>query len=103
VHVIRRKVSGASPTAPKKGHKPLRFRWTLTIAMSDFAHYSWWPVYCDALEVNDLASAEHKLDLAEEATLLRMLDPDLSIAERSALRDAITRLKQHRMKLKKTR
>jgi hypothetical protein len=71
--------------------------------MPDFAHYSWWPVYCDALEVTDLENAEHKLALAEEATLLRMLDPDLSIAERSALRDAITRLKQHRMELKKSR
>ena len=71
--------------------------------MPDFVQYSWWPVYCDALEGTDLESTEDKLALAEEATLLRMLDPDLSIAERSALRDAITRLKQHRIALKKNR
>ena len=55
------------------------------------------------MQKTDLEDAEQKCALAEEATLLRLLDPDVSIGERSALRDAIAKLKQHRDELKKTR
>jgi hypothetical protein len=71
--------------------------------MPDSAQYSWWPTCRDALQETVPEDAEQKLTLAEEATLLRLLDPDVSIGERSALRDAIRRLKQHRDELGKTR
>jgi hypothetical protein len=84
------------------GHEPLRFFPPLRPRMPDFAQYSWWPVCRDALQKTDLEDAEQKFALAEEATLLRLLDPDVSIGERSALREAIAKLKQHRDELKKT-
>jgi hypothetical protein len=71
--------------------------------MTDSAQYSWWPIYRDALGETDPEKGEDKLTMAEEVTLLRMLDPDVSIVERSALGDALTRLKQRRQELRKTR